>query len=930
MAESLITKIILKGETDPTLTKAFTNAQRAVEKNMQIVSKYGDKFKQAAKLATTAIAAGATASLKAAIDYEDAFTGVKKTIDETDTTTYAELSEGIRQMAKEMPSAATEIADVAANAGQLGIKADDVLKFSKVMVQLGETTNLSSGEAADSIARLFNVTGTSMDVVDRFGATLVDLGNNAASTEADIMNMASRIASSGNQIGLTEPQLLALATSLSSVGLEAEAGGTAISTIMSEIDRDVALNTDTLQTWADTAGMSVEQFSTLWETDAYNAIQKIVSGMADAKAGGENLNVLLSELGINNVRTSDTMKRLSSASELMSEMTVLANNAWEENSALTTEAETRYGTMASKLSVLRNNLTDVGITVGNHLMPYLDMLIEKIQQIDFDAVAQKITGAIDWVIEHFDQLKTAAKVIGTVFMAIKIGKFISDIVQLVKSIKTLITVFTGLSKVQSLITAFTNLGGITGILTKGFGLLKGALLAIPGGWIIAIIIAVVGAFVALWNKCEGFRNFWINLWDGIKEFCGNAIDAIINFFTVTIPNGISAVIQWFQQLPSRVGTALSNMISAVGQFLSQLPYKIGYFLGYALATVIQWGINLFNKAVEIGTNFVTGLINWFMQLPSRIWTWLTMAWTNVTTWATNMWNKAIEIGSNFINGIIQFISQLPSNVWNWLTNTITNVASFVTDFGQKALEAGQEFFDNIVNKVQEIPGKMIEIGGNIVSGIWEGISGAAGWLMDQIGGFFSGIVDGAKSALGISSPSKVFANFVGKFIPSGIGKGILNNAKAAIKPVTELSKTVVNKASGIMSNISPKITPVMGKVKNIAGGAFEKARNAIKRIPQYATGGTVTRPQTAIVGDAPETIVPHGNTPRNRALLNEAAKGVGANIGGSTQVNITFAPVINGNGNAEENRKMLQEEEEEFERKMDAYFAKKGRLSYES
>jgi len=312
-SKELITKIILRAQADSSISKAFSALAKNSDTCINKLSKIGDTAKKAFKTVAVAAAAGAVACGKAAIDFESAFAGVQKTVDETNTTSYEDLSAGIRQLAKETPATATEIAAVAEAAGQLGIKADDILSFSKTMIDLGESTNLTSEEAATSIAKLFNVTGTSMNQVSNFGSTLVALGNNAATTESDILAMATRIAGSGSQIGLTEQQILALSASLSSVGIEAEMGGSAISTTMSQIDKDVAMNTEELAIWAKTAGMSTKEFSKAWKTDAYGALQKVMKGMANTKDEGGNLNVLLDELGISSIRQGDTLKRLANA-----------------------------------------------------------------------------------------------------------------------------------------------------------------------------------------------------------------------------------------------------------------------------------------------------------------------------------------------------------------------------------------------------------------------------------------------------------------------------------------------------------------------------------------------------------------------------------------------------------------------------------------
>src|SRR5699024_3451842 len=173
---------------------------------------------------TAPIVAGGTAMFKASMDYESAFAGVRKTVDMTEEE-FDSLSSGIREMAKELPASATEIAGVAEAAGQLGIQNESIMGFTRTMIDLGVATNMSSEEAATALARLANITGMSQDDFDKLGSTVVDLGNNLATTESEIVEMGLRLAGAGDQIGLTEAQTLAFAGALSSVGIEAEAGG---------------------------------------------------------------------------------------------------------------------------------------------------------------------------------------------------------------------------------------------------------------------------------------------------------------------------------------------------------------------------------------------------------------------------------------------------------------------------------------------------------------------------------------------------------------------------------------------------------------------------------------------------------------------------------------------------------------------------------
>lgn len=1039
VSKELITKIVLKGQADPSLSSAFKRVSQLSDSSLGKLQSYGQTAKKILKGASTAVVAGLATSVKSAIDYESAFAGVMKTVEETGTTSYEDLSNSILSMSERLPTSAEEIAGVAEVAGQLGIKADDIAKFTETMINLGETTNIVSDEAASTIAKYFNITKTGMDDVDRFGATLVALGNNAATTEADIMNMASRIGASGSMIGLSNQEILALATSLSSVGLEAEGGGTAISTVLSKIDKEVATNGETLSTWASLAGMSAKEFKTAWADDTMGTIQKVVSGMGDAKAGGTNLNVILEELGITGIRTSDTMKRLTNASDLMSEMTNLANTAWDENTALTKEANTRYKTLASKIQMAKNKLQNVAITIGNALMPTIDGLLKKMDKIDFDAVADKIVEKINWVIENFDKVKVGLSILAGAFAVFKIGGFITTVAGATKELKSLYGAM-GLAekfskiKAGGMSAAFAGAGAKISTAFKGIATALGSIPVY--GWIIlAVIVALTGAFIALWKTSESFRTKFLSIWSGLKEkfqsfadgiverinllgfdfqsfgemvvtigkfiwkyvgkflasefitvfeFIARTIGYVLNIITgfvdiivgiftgdwarvwegvkaivinslqalvdsilmpfrhlwnlfggliIAIKNWLvnagKSVIAWFKQLPSNIATWLSNtaqkiatwgsnlwtkakqiganFVNSIINFFKQLPYKIGFVIGFVIGKIIEFGKKLWNFATVTIPQIIVKIVSWFKQLPSKIWTWLVNTWNKFVAWRNNMYQKALEAGRSVVNAVINFIRTLPSKLWTWLVNTAQKVVAWKASLISKGKAAATGLLNSIVNKIKELPSKLQSLGKSIVQGLWNGIKNAKNWLIDRIKSFANGITDGIKEALGINSPSVVMEK-VFKWVPVGAANGIINNAKYAINAVKNMGGKIANTASKITPTIQTKVASVSNKIK------------------KFGTGGTVTTPQHAIVGDRPETIVPHGNTPRNRSLLMDAARGVGQKLGGAVY-NITFAPVING-GNASDIKHVLEDEEEKFKQMMDKYFREKGVLAY--
>lgn len=320
----------------------------------------------AAKTSVVAVAAGTAASIKSGISFESAFTGVKKTVDAT-SGELAQLKTAIRGMAKEMPESVEGIAGVAEAAGQLGIKTKSIIGFTKTMVMLGDATNLSSEEAATSLARFANVTGMSQKDFDKLGSSVVALGNNMATTEKEIVEMATRISGAGSQVGLSEAQIMSYSAALSSVGIEAEAGGTAFSTLLSKMNLATEKGGDSLNRFASVAGMSAEQFKQAFKEDASGAVLSFIKGLDGINKNGGSAIKTLDDMGLSDVRIRDALLRAAGASDTFTEALDIGTKAWDKNTALTKEAETRYQTMESQLAMTKNRLKDVGISIYSSL-----------------------------------------------------------------------------------------------------------------------------------------------------------------------------------------------------------------------------------------------------------------------------------------------------------------------------------------------------------------------------------------------------------------------------------------------------------------------------------------------------------------------------------------------------------------------------------
>lgn len=350
----------------------------AADKAMTFGDKAGQAFNQVHE---AIVAAGIAVALKeiyeyfascaqASMDFESAITGVAKTTDLTDEE-LAAMSDSIKALSTEIPATTEEIAAVAEAAGQLGIQKDALLDFTEIMTMLGTATNMTADEAATALARFANITGMATDNYGRLGSVIVDLGNNFATTESEIVAMGTRLASAGKLAGLTEPEIMALAAAMSSVGIEAEAGGTAMTQTLNAIEKAVAKGGDDLAEFARIAGMSSEEFSSAWKNDAMSALTSFIGGLGKLDEQGESTVLVLEDLGLTGIRQSNMLKALGLAADQMTGAVDTANTAWQQNTALTNEANKRYATAQSRLTMMQNAYNNLKVAIGDAYTPAL-------------------------------------------------------------------------------------------------------------------------------------------------------------------------------------------------------------------------------------------------------------------------------------------------------------------------------------------------------------------------------------------------------------------------------------------------------------------------------------------------------------------------------------------------------------------------------
>ena len=828
LMESKIKQEEIRNEIKKT-SEELRNQKTAIQTFGEGLGKFGEgteKVGQNLKVVSTAAAGALGASGAAAIQFESAFAGVKKTSDEVFDAngkcvySYQQLEDGIRSMAKEIPASTTEISQVAEAAGQLGIKTQDVLGFTRVMIDMGNSTNLSAEDAATSIAKFANITGlaadTSMTADEKYkkmGSTIVDLGNNYATTEADIMNMATNLASAGTQVGMSESDILALATALSSVGMEAQAGGTAFSKALIEMQLAVETNSDSLKDWADVAGMSTSEFSKRFKEDATGALEAFIQGLS--KCGGESDSAIkvLNDMGITETRMRDALLRSANASDVFTSAISTGKNAWEKNTALTNEASKRYETTASKLAIMKNNLYDAGITLGNIFLP---MIAEG---------TQKITGLIQ-KINNLDsgQQRMILGIVGIVAvlspLLIGIGKVsigISSIIGLGSKISGL---FAGTAVAAA--EAGTAAEGAGAAMAGAGGVALGPILLVT-----AAIAGVVAGMVLLWNKSESFREFITGIIDTVKSSITGFLDGI------NIDEKLSGIQSAFSGLGEKL-MGLENLFKVIGAVVTAvvvpaiglLAAGFSTVLGMIepLITVVGGVIDTLSGLGDIIVGVFTGDMDLakagldlfkqgVVEIFGGLWDMVVGALDGFISGITGFFGTLIQICGidTFVNGVIEKVSGVFDTIGNVITVGVMLIAEIFSAAFQIITLPFQFIWVNCKDIIIQTWNEISTFIGGIVNAIVGVISAGFGlvktYIITPISGAYASAVsifEGIENAIfsrvdGIKASAKVGFEAVKSNIT-----GPINTAKSTVLSVFE----------GIKSGISSKINGARDAVKN--------------------------------------------------------------------------------------------------------------------
>jgi len=517
-------ELVVRIETDLTnFNQGLSDANARMQKTRGALVQGTQQIGRAFTVMGAVIVGTSALSSKAAIDFEDSFAGVRKTVDLTEEG-FAELRQNFRDLAKEIPVTVNALSKIGEVVGQLGIKGvENITNFTEVISKLGLTTNIVGEVGALQLARFMGIIGESEKNVGRLGSVIVDLGNKFKTQEAELLDLSLNLASFGSSIGLRSDQVLAFATALKSSGAIAQAASSAFQKVALKLKDAVITGGKDLTTFADISRITTEELVTLFKKDAAEAMVVFLEGLKDIEKQGGSTTQALKRLGLADVRLIREFGKVIPQTDVLREALRLAAIAFDENTALTEEFEKRVTTAASQLKLLRNSIMDVAITVGDIFIPIIKKVIDFIKPI-----IEKIG---DWVDENkklaeFIILATTA--IGGLMLAL--GPLLIILPPIIMSVLALKSA--GLSLVFVLGTIKTFLISIAGVAAAAFV-----------GWKIGEKISEVtklddylsgpdGLFTRFLLKLDEVRLEWSNFLDEMNREAKEKMESREGWFTV--------------------------------------------------------------------------------------------------------------------------------------------------------------------------------------------------------------------------------------------------------------------------------------------------------------------------------------------------------------------------------------------------------------
>lgn len=760
---------------------------------------------------TMPIAGAAAMAVKTNIDFENAFTGVAKTVDmtgnELDTFT-----DKIVDMTGEMPQTVEELSGVAEAAGQLGIEKENLVDFTDTMVRLGDSTNVASEEAASALAKFANITGMSQTRFRDLGNVIVKLGNNFATTEADIINMSTRIAAAGKQAGMSEPEIMGFSAALSAVGLEAEAGGTAFSKLLNDMTLAVQTGSSELNQFASVAGMSASQFKRAFEQDAAGAVQKFIQGLADAEKNGKSAVQILDEMGIKEVRLRDALLRAAGASDTFTKAVKMGNEEWENGSALLDESNKKYQTLGSQLKITRNKLRELANEFGERLAPIVKKANDKLGEL-IDTVSKLDDNTIDNLIGF----GAALAAIGPALKAISAG------MGAVKVLNELKAAFEG----GSLLAGLSALTGLSTGATLGIGA-AGAAAGLGIGAILDKNKESLQGFTnSVVNKNDPNSDQHIKQREKMKAWLAEQQQMLAQSYSQFEKNCDDFIKKASDKLQKWIQTQGKN----IGEFFKNLPQTIEGGLKTVSDNVQEFCLNIVSKISEGFGNIVAPVKDALSKIKTSVSNGFSSAKEAMSNKLSEMKSAAKQGFEGVVNAAKQIPGKLKTEAVKMGQNLIDGLKSKANGAKQRMTNIG----NGIKSAASNFVGQLKTVGSQIIQGLINGIKSKAQAAVNAAKNVVTSAINAAKNALGINSPSRVFME-IGEYTSEGLAIGIRNKANEPVKEIKKVTKKMqeemeafLKKNETLVNDTNTVLDKITTALKNKYEQAYETEKSALDK-----------------------------------------------------------------------------------------------------
>ena len=776
-------------------TKGFKSALQELQAFKNSASSMGDKVtalgsamtkagSTMTKSVTLPLVGLGTAAVATTTKFESAMSKVSAISGATGDD-LAALTDKAKEMGAKTKFSASESAEAFQYMAMAGWKTEDMLDGIDGIMNLAAADGLDLATTSDIVTDALTAFGLSASDSAHFADVLAKASSSANTNVSMLGESFKYVAPVAGSLGYSAEDTAIALGLMANAGIKGSQSGTSLRGALTRLIKP----TD------DAAALMEEYGLSLTNSDG------------SMKSLGEVMSMLRSNLGDLTEAEQAQVAATLFGQEAMSGMLSIINASDKDFQNLTDQiygadgaakqmADTMLDNLSGQLIILKSSLEGAAIAFGELLLP----LIKKI--------TSAIQGLVDWVNNLSDRQKaiivTIAGVLAVVGPIFIIG---GKIVKLVGSVM-----------------------GVIKVLKPAIAALNAVMLANPIILIITLIAGLIAALVTLYKKNETFRNFVDETWASIKNVVSTVVNALVTFFTETIPNALQSAIDWVKNFAHNIAIffteTIPEKISQLFDWFTRIPENIGYALGYALGTIARWIVDAWNSISEGVPKIIESIGKFFSELPGKIWQALLKVIDTLVKWITQAIEWAKTEIPKFILTVVNFYLSLPGKIWNALLSALDKVKQWGTQLLSWAKTKIPEVVSSIIGFFKQLPTKIVEVGTNLVKGLWNGIKGAASWLKDKILGFGDSILSGFKKAFGIASPSKKTKE-MGKYLAEGLSLGIEDNEDMVIDSADSL-------AGGLLETLRSLMGKLSGIVELVSNpfDALDKQRQAYDAITQ--------------------------------------------------------------------------------------------------